>query len=558
MADGAQAEGGGFAAAIGIVGGASGDPLRGRKAVALMAAVRNLILVLGDQLTPTLSSLAAGDPARDRVLMAELHDEATYVRHHKKKIAFLFSAMRHFAEELRRAGWTVDYVTLDAPDNEGSFTGQVARAVAEHRPARIVVTAAGEWRVAQMLEDWGTRFAVPVDILPDDRFLCRPDAFAAWAAGRKQLRMEYFYRDMRRQTGLLMEGDHPVGGKWNFDAENRKPAAIDMVIPRPMQHPHDRITDEVLALVAARFDNHFGDLAPFWYAVTRADAEASFAAFVTEALPRFGDYQDAMLIGEPFLYHAAIAQYLNCGLLDPLRVCRQVEAAWQAGNVPLNAAEGFIRQIVGWREYVRGIYWLKMPGYERSNFFEHTRSLPEFYWTGETDMACVKAAVTQTREQAYAHHIQRLMVTGNFALLAGVDPHALHEWYLCVYADAYEWVELPNTVGMSQFADGGLLASKPYVASGAYINRMSNYCGSCRYEVKRRTGPQACPFNALYWDFIARSRERIGNNPRMAQAVRGYGRFAADEQRRIAESAASFLAGAFPAATDSSDTPRIY
>ena len=507
-----------------------------------MASVRNLILVLGDQLTPTLSSLAAGDPAHDRVLMAELHDEATYVRHHKKKIAFLFSAMRHFAKELHALGWTVDYVKLGAPANRGSFTGQLADAIAEHRPERLLVTEAGEWRVSQMMEGWQAQFSIPVDILPDDRFLCSPAAFKNWASGRKQLRMEYFYRDMRRQTGLLMDGDQPVGGKWNFDAENRKAANVDLFLPQPKACPPDTITQEVLALVEARFSNHFGDLAPFWFAVTRANAEAAFTTFVDQALPHFGDYQDAMLTGEPFLYHSVISQYLNCGLLDPLLICKQVEAAYRAGKAPLNAAEGFIRQIVGWREYVRGIYWLKMPGYERSNFFGHTRALPDFYWTAETDMTCVKAAVTQTKEQAYAHHIQRLMLTGNFAMLAGIDPHALHQWYLSVYADAYEWVELPNTVGMSQFADGGLLASKPYAASGAYINRMSNYCRSCSFDVKQRTGSKACPFNALYWDFIARNRDKIGHNPRMAQMVRIYDKFTATEQQHIGESAATFLA----------------
>ncbi|OYU69682.1 MAG: cryptochrome/photolyase family protein [Alphaproteobacteria bacterium PA2] len=507
-----------------------------------MSPVRNLILVLGDQLTPTLSSLAAGDPARDRVLMAELQDEASYVRHHKKKIAFLFSAMRHFAEELRGLGWTVDYVKLDAADNSGSFTDQVAAAIAAHQPQQVLVTEAGEWRVAEMMRGWAERFSLPVTILPDDRYLCSHAEFRSWAEGRKQLRMEYFYRDMRRRTGLLMDGDQPVGGQWNFDADNRKPAEAGLFMPRPRVCQPDAITQEVLALVSARFANHFGSLAPFWFAVTREDAEAALTAFVDQALPKFGDYQDAMLTGEPFLYHAVIAQYLNCGLLDPLEVCRKVEAAYRAGKAPLNAAEGFIRQIIGWREYVRGIYWLKMPGYETSNFFDHTRPLPDFYWTGETDMACVRATVTQTRDHAYAHHIQRLMVTGNFALLAGIDPHALHEWYLSVYADAYEWVELPNTVGMSQFADGGLLASKPYAASGAYINRMSNYCGTCAFDVKQRTGPRACPFNALYWDFIARSREKIGSNPRMAQMVRTYDRFSPDEQGRIADSAATFLA----------------
>jgi deoxyribodipyrimidine photolyase-related protein len=506
-----------------------------------MTKTRNLILVLGDQLTPTLSSLAMSDPAHDRVLMAELHDEASYVRHHKKKIAFIFSAMRHFAEELRALGWTVDYVKLDDPDNQGSFTAQVAHAVAVHAPKRIIVTDAGEWRVAEMFKGWSAALGLPVDILPDTRFVASIPEFLGWAGGRKQLRMEYFYRDMRRKTGLLMDGDQPEGGKWNYDAENRKAAGADLFMPTPKATAPDAITQDVLTLVEARFGNHFGDLAPFWYAVTRADAEAAFIAFVKNALPHFGDYQDAMLTGEPFLYHSLIAQYLNCGLLDPLRICQEVEAAYRAGHAPLNAAEGYIRQVIGWREYVRGIYWLKMPGYERSNFFGHTRPLPDFYWTADTKMACIKAAVTQTKEQAYAHHIQRLMVTGNFAMLGGIDPHELHEWYLSVYADAYEWVEMPNTVGMSQFADGGLLASKPYAASGAYINRMSNYCVPCAYDVKQRTGPKACPFNALYWDFIARHRSKIGGNPRMAQMVRIYDKFADDERGRISESAAAFL-----------------
>lgn len=508
-----------------------------------MTRIRNLIVVLGDQLTPALTSLAAGDPAQDRVLMAELGDEATYVPHHKKKIAFVFAAMRHFAGELRAGGWTVDYVTLDDPGNRSGLTAQLAAAAARLAPERICVTEAGEWRVAREIDGWAERLGLPVDILPDDRFLCPQGVFRAWAKGRTQLRMEYFYRDMRRRTGLLMEGDKPAGGRWNFDRDNRKPARPDLFIPRPPVFSPDAVTRAVLDLVEARFGGNFGDLEPFGFAVTRADAEAAFAAFLAHGLPRFGDFQDAMLTGEPFLYHAVIALYLNCGLLDPLSICRAVEAEWRAGRAPLNAAEGFIRQIIGWREYVRGIYWLHMPGYRSSNALGHDRPLPDFYWTGETDMACVRAAVGQTREHAYAHHIQRLMVTGNFALLAGVDPHALHLWYLSVYADAYEWVELPNTVGMSQFADGGLLASKPYAASGAYINRMSDYCRGCRYDVGQRTGPDACPFNPLYWAFIARHRGRLAGNPRMAQMVRVYDNFAADEQARIAASAAAILAG---------------
>ncbi|MBC7752010.1 MAG: cryptochrome/photolyase family protein, partial [Candidatus Saccharibacteria bacterium] len=355
------------------------------------------------------------------------------------------------------------------------------------------------------------------------------------------LRMEYFYRDMRRKTNLLMNGDKPEGGKWNYDAENRNAASADLFMPQPMCFEPDEITREVLALVAVRFDHHFGDLYPFNYAVTSDDAEAAFAHFVKTALPQFGDYQDAMLTDEPFLYHSVIAQYLNCGLLNPLRICKEVEAAYRAGDVPLNAAEGYIRQIIGWREYMRGIYWLKMPEYADTNYFGHTRKLPDFYWTGETEMACVRSTISQTKSHAYAHHIQRLMVTGNFAMLAGIDPHEVHLWYLAVYADAYEWVEMPNTIGMSQFADGGVVASKPYAASGAYINRMSNYCKGCRYDVKQRTGDNACPFNALYWNFLSQHRNKLASNPRIGQMIRTYDRFAEDERERITASAVKFL-----------------
>ncbi|MGQ0674371.1 MAG: cryptochrome/photolyase family protein [Hyphomicrobium sp.] len=504
--------------------------------------VRNLILVLGDQLSLNISSLAHGDPARDRVLMSEVTEEATYVRHHKKKIAFLFSAMRHFAGELSAAGWSVDYRRLDSPANRGSFTGEVARSVGTLKPQRIVVTEPGEWRVREVMRTWSERFAIPVDILPDDRFLCSLPEFEDWAADRKQLRMEYFYREMRKKTGLLMDEGEPAGGQWNFDHDNRNPARGDLFMPQPLRSAPDAITREVLDLVAARFAGHFGDLEPFWFAVSRRDAEAAFDRFIADALPRFGDFQDAMLEGERFLYHSVISMYLNCGLLDARDICRKVERAWREGRVPLNSAEGYIRQVIGWREYVRGIYWLKMPGYVDENVFGHRRPVPAFYWTGETDMACLRAAITQTREEAYAHHIQRLMVTGNFALLAGVDPKALHEWYLIVYADAFEWVELPNTLGMSQFADGGLLASKPYVASGAYINRMSDYCKGCRYDVKMRTGDGACPFNALYWDFLARHRDTLERNPRMAQMYRTYDRLSEFDREEIAASARDFLA----------------
>ncbi|MEM8949097.1 MAG: cryptochrome/photolyase family protein [Pseudomonadota bacterium] len=499
----------------------------------------NLVLVLGDQLTPTLSSLKAGDSSRDIVLMAEVMDEATYVPHHKKKLALIFGAMRHFRAELDELGWTVEYTTLNG--NCASFTAALDDAIARHKPAHIIVTEPGEWRVLQMLEAFASRCDRPVEILPDDRFISSRQEFAAWAEGRKQLRMEYFYREMRKKTGLLMDGDQPEGGRWNYDSENRKPASNDLFIPKPAGFTVDSETQDVLQLVSERFPENFGDLEPFRFAVTRKDAEAALDHFIKSALPSFGSFQDAMLQDQRFLYHSVLSPYINIGLLDPLEVCRRAAEAYDQGHAPLNAVEGFIRQIIGWREYMRGIYWLAGPGYVDKNFFGATRRLPEFYWTGETDMACLKACITQTREEAYAHHIQRLMVTGNFAMLAGVDPKAVHEWYLLVYADAFEWVELPNTLGMSQFADGGFLGSKPYAAGGNYINKMSDYCGNCRYKVKEKTGEDACPFNYLYWDFLARNQDKLQKNPRLGPVYRTWARMEDTKRAAYRESAESFL-----------------
>lgn len=505
-----------------------------------------LIVVLGDQLSRNLSSLRAARKSRDVILMAEVADEATYVRHHKKKIAFLFAAMRHFSAELQSAGWTIRYVRLDDANNGGSLTTEVKRVARDIGASEIVVTEPGEYRVKQMMETWEQETQLPVRILPDERFLCSHQEFAAWASTRRGLRMEFFYREMRRKTGLLMNGDEPEGGRWNFDAENRKPAKADLFISKPLRFAPDAVTREVIDLVARRFANHFGDLEPFWFAVRRRDALKQLDRFLKEALPLFGDYQDAMLLTEPFLYHSIISLYINAGLLDPLEVCRRVEAEYRAGRAPLNAAEGYIRQIIGWREYVRGIYWLKMPSYLEMNALGAVRPIPEFYWTGETDMACLKAAIGQTKAEAYAHHIQRLMVTGNFALIAGIEPKQVHEWYLCVYADAYEWVELPNTLGMSLFADGGLLGSKPYAASGNYINKMSDYCGSCRYDVKKRTGDDACPFNALYWSFLERNSDKLSGNPRLTQPYNVWRRFPAAERKAVLEQADQFLQALLP------------
>lgn len=480
--------------------------------------------MLGDQLTPSLSALRDGDRARDIILLMEVAEETRYVRHHRKKIALILAAMRAFASELKAAGWRVDYVKLEDPESTGSFTGEVARAIARHKPRALVATLGGEHRVRQAQRAWGEISGLPVDLRDDDRFLCSEAEFAAWAGDRTSLRMEFFYREMRKKTGLLMDSGAPVGGKWNFDAENRKRAEADLFLPQPPSFEPDAETRDVLELVNRLYPDHFGDLEPFWFAVRREDAQKAARHFMKQALPRFGDFQDAMLRNEKFLYHSILSPLLNIGLLDPLDLCRQAEAEFRAGRAPLNAVEGFIRQIIGWREYVRGIYWLKGPDYLASNALNASRALPAFYWTGDTKMACMAATIGQTKQEAYAHHIQRLMVTGNFALLADINPHELHEWYLAVYADAFEWVEAPNTIGMSQFADGGLLASKPYAASGAYIARMSDYCESCTYNVKERTGEDACPFNALYWRFIARHRNRFAANPRMGPILRNFDR----------------------------------
>ncbi|MBC2650700.1 cryptochrome/photolyase family protein [Novosphingobium aerophilum] len=506
-----------------------------------------LVPILGDQLSHALSSLADRDPADTVVLMMEVSEETTYVRHHKAKIVLILSAMRHFAAELRARGWTVDYVALDDPASTGSFTGELARAVDRHGARGVQVTEPGEWRVRQAMDGWRDTLGVRVRILPDTRFLCPLPDFFAWAGARRELRMEYFYRDMRRRTGLLMEGDKPAGGRWNFDAENRGAAEPGLVPPLVPGFEPDAITQEVITLVEQRCAGHFGSLDRFAWPVTAAQAETALEAFLTERLPLFGRYQDAMLTGQDTLYHSLISPALNLGLLDPLAICRRAEAEWLAGRVPIEAAEGFIRQIIGWREYIRGMYWLEMPGLAEANHLEATRPLPEFWWTGETPMRCLAEAVRTTRDNAYAHHIQRLMVLGNFALLAGIRPQEVSDWFLAVYADACEWVELPNVAGMALHADGGRLASKPYAASGAYIDRMSDYCGSCRYKVKQKTGPDACPFNALYWHFLARNEARLAGNARLFQPYATWRKMSADKQAEYLASAEAFLTTLEPA-----------
>ncbi|MGV3578723.1 cryptochrome/photolyase family protein [Brevundimonas sp.] len=512
------------------------------------AAAGTLRLVLGDQLSDSLSALRDLDPDRDVVLMAEVMDEATYVKHHKQKIALIFAAMRSFALRLEARGVTVRYVRIDDPDNTHAIVGELYRALDDQPFGGVTITECGEWRLAEALAAFAGVAAVPVEVREDGRFLCSHDRFRRWASGKSELRMEYFYREMRRATGLLLDDGKPVGGQWNYDAENRKKLTRGLRPPARLRTPPDEIAREAIAHVARLFPDHFGDLHAFGWPVTAEQAETVLADFLANILPGFGDWQDAMARGEPWMWHGLISTSINLGLLDPLDVCRRAEAEYRAGRAPLNAVEGFIRQIIGWREFVRGIYWLKVPEYRQRNFLDADRTLPWFYWSGETDMACVADVVAMTRSHAYAHHIQRLMVTGNLAMLLGVHPDEIDDWYMVVYADAYEWVEMPNTRGMATFADGGITGSKPYAASGAYIDRMSDYCGACRYDVKAKVGENACPFNRLYWGFLERNRKRLRDNHRLAMPYRTLEKFGPERRAELlaeAEAARTML-GAVP------------
>lgn len=509
---------------------------------------RALRLVLGDQLSDDLAGLKGLNPARDVVLMAEAHAEATYVRHHKQKIALTFAAMRAHADRLTSRGVTVRYVRIDAPDNTQSIIGELHRALGAETFERVVITEPGELRLADAFSAFAATAGPPVEIREDRRFICSHDRFRRWAANKRELRMEYFYREMRRETGLLMSGGDPEGGRWNFDAENRKKLTRGLRPPARLRTAPSKTTQGAIADVARLFPDHFGDLNDFGWPTTAEEAETALHNFLTRVLPQFGDWQDAMAHGERWMWHGLISTSINMGLLDPLDVCRRAEAVYRAGAAPLNAVEGFIRQILGWREFVRGVYWLKTPEYRQLNVLDADRALPWFFWSGETDMTCVADVVETSRANAYAHHIQRLMATGNLAMMLGVHPDAVDDWYMTVYADAYEWVEMPNTRGMATFADGGIVGSKPYAASGAYIHRMSNYCGACRYDVKAKSGETACPFNRLYWGFLERNRARLRDNIRLAMPYRTLDGFGETKRAALlAEAEATRLAlGAVP------------
>ena len=504
--------------------------------------MKTLRLIMGDQLSRDISALENLDPGNDLVLMVETLDEATSVRHHKQKIALIFSAMRHFAESLRTEGIVVDYVYLDQEDSTGSFSGELNRAIKRHQAKQVIITEPSEWRVREIIENFSTESDIKLDIREDKRFLCSQEEFNNWAAGRKTLRMEHFYRWMRRKTGWLMEGNEPAGGKWNYDALNRRSIPKILNIPQRQRFTPDSTTKEVIDLVRKKFPDHFGDLEAFAWAVTRDEALEALQDFIERRLYSFGDYQDAMKSGEDFIFHSALSPYLNLGLLTPGEICSEVIQAYSQEKAPLHSVEGFLRQVIGWREYIRGFYWMHMPEYRETNYFKADRPLPSFYWTGRTELKCMRETIESTLRNAYAHHIQRLMVTGNFALLAGIEPAQLEEWYLIVYADAFEWVELPNTHSMALYADGGLLASKPYAASGAYINRMSDYCSECVYKPRTKLGEGACPFNYLYWYFLMFNKELLKANPRMGLPYKNLERMGSERRTLIRQQAEDFLA----------------
>ena len=500
------------------------------------------MLVLGDQLDEKASCLEGFDPQQDAIWMAEVDEESTHVMSSKQRSCVFLSAMRHFAQHLRGQAWPVIYSLLDEDENTGTLAGELDKAILQYQPQRLVMTAPGDWRVLQSLLAVAKQHGLTLELRDDKHFFSTVRDFAQHIAGRKQWRLEYFYRELRQKHRVLMEGDKPIGGQWNFDADNRGSFGKQGpgLLPSPTRFEPDDTTRSVMDLVKQRFAKHPGKLDSFGWPVTRPQALQALHEFIQHRLASYGLYQDAMWEGEVWLYHSHLSCALNLKLLNPREVVAAAENAFLAGLAPIEAVEGFVRQVLGWREYVRGMYWTQMPGYLEHNQMQAHGALPDFYWTGHTDMACLRDAIGQTLEHGYAHHIQRLMVTGLYALMLGVAPKEVHAWYLAVYVDAVEWVELPNTLGMGQFADGGLMASKPYVASGKYIDRMSNHCKGCRFDPALSTGDKACPFTTLYWNYLDRHADTLAKNPRMLMQLKNLNRMS-PEQRQAIDSQAKKL-----------------
>ena len=507
-----------------------------------MKNCRHLLFVLGDQLDMNSSAFADFDAAQDRVFMAEVRDESTHVWSIKPRTTFFFAAMRHFAEELRQKHVSVDYQKIGAHDS-ASLADALKAAVKRHHPQKIVMVEPGDWRVEQALRTFATESKINLVMREDTHFMCSRHEFAEWASGYKQIRLEYFYRMMRKRYNVMMEGDQPLQGRWNFDTENRGAfsKAGPSNVPPPYKVAADAITREVMADVKKHFADHPGTLDDFCWPVTRKAALQSLKQFVEERLQHFGQFQDAMWTDEPFLFHAHVSAALNAKLLNPREVINAALTALNEGRAPIEAVEGFVRQVLGWREFMSGLYWLDMPGMREANHFQHHRKLPAWYWTADTHMNCMKQTITQTLKHGYAHHIQRLMVTGIFGLMAETKPQELEDWYLAVYIDAIDWVELPNVAGMALFANKGRFTSKPYVASGQYIKRMSNYCSGCRYRPELKTGDNACPFSTLYWNFLDKHETMLVSNPRTSLMAKNITRMSNDERAAIRSQAAHTL-----------------
>lgn len=501
-----------------------------------------LRLILGDQLNPLHSWFNEVRPDVVYTFM-EIRQETDYVLHHAQKILGIFAGMRHFAQRLHDAGHRVRYFAIDAPDNTQSVTGNLDLLINTLNITRFEYQAPDEYRLDQQLARHANALSIPAEMHDSEHFYTTRNEAAILFKGRKQWLMEHFYRQMRTKHKVLLNAQgKPEGGQWNYDHDNRKPWHGQPREPDDIRvaRDHSALWQTIVDAGVKSFGNPQAHR--FAWPLHREEALEQLDTFIAHRLPHFGDFQDAMSEHAWRLFHSLISFALNTKMLSPQEVVQNTEAAYRAGSVPLAAAEGFIRQILGWREYVRGVYWANMPGYTEHNVFQHSRPLPQWFWTGDTGMKCLSHAIGQSLEHAYAHHIQRLMVIGNFALLAGLSPFALHEWYLGIYIDAFEWVEAPNTLGMSQFADGGLLATKPYVSSAAYIDRMSDYCKSCQYQRKERIGKQACPFNSLYWDFFARHRDTLGKQPRLAIAYRNLDRMDEKTLAQISAQAAAHLA----------------
>ena len=503
--------------------------------------MRNLCVIFPDQLNPEISSILDFDKELDEILICEFKKDFTNVNHHKKKIVYQLSCMRHFQSDLIEMGCRVNYVKIDDPNNRGDFYPELQALNQEKGFEHLIVTEPSSFDELSSVKRWGELFKVRIDIRKNNLFMCDIEEFKKWSMGRKELRLEYFYRTMRKKFNILMDNEKPIGGAWNFDKSNRKTLKNNSNIPEKYSCSIDDLTLEIIELVNHEFKNHFGKTENFEFAVTRKQALNAVEKFMHERLENFGDYQDAMLSEDPWLFHSHISMYLNNGLIYAKECIVLAENEHNVNNAPINSVEGFIRQILGWREYIRGLYWLKMPDYKKLNRLNAEKSLPSFYWDADTKMNCIKESVENTMQNAYAHHIQRLMILGNFALIAGIQPEDVNDWFLSVYADAYEWVELPNVTGMALFADGGIIASKPYASTGAYINRMSNYCDLCQYDVKEKTGEDACPFNYLYWNFLERNESKLSTNPRLGIAYKNLGRFPKEKLSAFKNNADNFM-----------------